>query len=183
MSSETKPNLSQVKRFRAFTLRILVCSDLLARGVDFGRVSLVVHLQPPRSLATYLHRVGRTGRYGTLGASVLLLSPGESCFLLPRLNSTIEFNSKRITNQFNSNSGESRSLLPRLKAHRLAVILSPSKATQIVFVPLSENVRTAARATVAHSCLRHLLPILPPSLSIMRNAECRMPSACGCAVS
>jgi len=63
-----------IAQFRAFSLRLLVCTDLLARGVDFGRVSLVIHLDAPCELPTYLHRVGRTGRYGTLGASVLLLS-------------------------------------------------------------------------------------------------------------
>ena len=54
-----------------------MCTDLLARGVDFGHVSLVLQLEPPKDVGTYLHRVGRTGRYGTLGASVLLLAPAE----------------------------------------------------------------------------------------------------------
>ena len=66
-----------VRRMHAFELRVLVCTDLLARGVDFGRVNLVLHLQPPRTLATYLHRVGRTGRFGSLGLSVALLHKRE----------------------------------------------------------------------------------------------------------
>ena len=51
---------------------------LLARGVDFGRVSLVVQMQTPRDVATYLHRVGRTGRFGTVGLSVLLVADHEA---------------------------------------------------------------------------------------------------------
>ena len=62
-----------MRRFRSFHLRVLVASDLLARGVDFGRVTLVLHYGLPRDLSTYLHRVGRTGRYFTRGLSVLLL--------------------------------------------------------------------------------------------------------------
>ena len=61
-----------------------MCTDLLARGVDFGRVNLVIHLQKPRTLATYLHRVGRTGRFGSLGLSVALLHKRE-VRLRPRL--------------------------------------------------------------------------------------------------
>ena len=55
-----------------------VATDLLARGVDFGRVSLVVQMQAPRDVATYLHRVGRTGRFGTVGLSVLLVADHEA---------------------------------------------------------------------------------------------------------
>ena len=66
-----------MRRMRNFELRVLVATDLLARGVDFGRVTLVVHYGPPRDLPTYLHRVGRTGRYGSHGLSVLLLQEHE----------------------------------------------------------------------------------------------------------
>lgn len=64
-------------RMRRFDLRVLVTTDLLARGVDLGRLTLVLHLSPPRDLQTYLHRVGRTGRFGTAGVSILLLSHKE----------------------------------------------------------------------------------------------------------
>jgi superfamily II DNA/RNA helicase len=66
-----------MRRMHAFHLRVLVATDLLARGVDFGRVTLVLHFAPPRDLPTYLHRVGRTGRFATRGLSVLLLTEEE----------------------------------------------------------------------------------------------------------
>jgi ATP-dependent RNA helicase DDX20 len=66
--------LATMRRMHAFELRVLVATDLLARGVDFGRVTLVTHLGLPRDLPTYLHRVGRTGRFGARGLSVLLLA-------------------------------------------------------------------------------------------------------------
>ena len=67
-----------MRRMHSFQLRVLVATDLLARGVDFGRVSLVVQMQAPRDVATYLHRVGRTGRFGTVGLSVLLVADHEA---------------------------------------------------------------------------------------------------------
>ena len=42
-----------------------------------GRLTLVIHLSLPRDLSTYLHRVGRTGRFGTVGVSVLVLAERE----------------------------------------------------------------------------------------------------------
>jgi len=62
-----------IRKMRSFHLRVLVTTDLLARGVDFGHVTLVLQLGPPRDLATYIHRVGRTGRFGTLGLALVLL--------------------------------------------------------------------------------------------------------------
>ncbi|KAJ9505830.1 hypothetical protein QJQ45_010014 [Haematococcus lacustris] len=59
---------------RAFKLRLVVSTDVLARGVDLERVNLVVNLDLPRDAATYVHRVGRTGRFGTRGVSVTLLT-------------------------------------------------------------------------------------------------------------
>lgn len=52
-------------------------TDVLARGVDLERVNLVVNLDLPRNGATYMHRVGRTGRFGTLGVAVSYLTPAE----------------------------------------------------------------------------------------------------------
>lgn len=62
---------------RSFDVRVLVCSDLIARGVDVERVDLVVNLDMPPSVDTYLHRVGRTGRFGSRGVAISLVSLGE----------------------------------------------------------------------------------------------------------
>ncbi|CEF98270.1 Helicase, C-terminal [Ostreococcus tauri] len=62
---------------RNFQLRVLVSTDLTARGVDLTHVNLVVNLDVPPSGATYMHRVGRTGRFGTYGLSVAVLTAGE----------------------------------------------------------------------------------------------------------
>ena len=60
-----------------FRCRILVATDLAARGIDSPHVSLVISLEPPPSPFTYLHRVGRAGRFGSTGTSVILASQGD----------------------------------------------------------------------------------------------------------
>ena len=56
-------------KFRSGEVRVLVTSDLTARGIDVATVNLVVNLGLPRDAATYVHRVGRAGRFGSQGAS------------------------------------------------------------------------------------------------------------------
>ncbi|KAL4108728.1 hypothetical protein PRIC1_000437 [Phytophthora ramorum] len=56
--------LEVMEDFRASRSRVLVTTDLTARGIDVDNVNFVVNLDLPRDPATYLHRVGRTGRFG-----------------------------------------------------------------------------------------------------------------------
>lgn len=53
-------------------VRVVVATDLLARGVDIDTCDLVIHLDVPGDVATYLHRVGRAGRFGGQGCSVVI---------------------------------------------------------------------------------------------------------------
>ncbi|OQS01403.1 hypothetical protein ACHHYP_01047 [Achlya hypogyna] len=64
-----------MERFRACAVRVLVSTDLTARGIDVDRVNLVINMDLPRDPATYLHRVGRAGR--PHGVAVTLLQPQE----------------------------------------------------------------------------------------------------------
>lgn len=62
---------------RSFKLRVVVATDVMARGVDLERVNLVALLDTPPDAATYVHRVGRTGRFGTRGVSVAFVTSAE----------------------------------------------------------------------------------------------------------
>ncbi len=64
-------------RFRAGDLKILVASDVAARGLDVPDVSHVFNYEPPRTPDDYVHRIGRTGRAGRLGASFTLVGPQD----------------------------------------------------------------------------------------------------------
>ncbi len=76
-------NLSQSQRQRALTgfaagsPRVLVATDVAARGIHVDDVELVVHYDPPNDHKDYLHRSGRTARAGATGAVVALVEPGQ----------------------------------------------------------------------------------------------------------
>ena len=66
-----------VAALRAFKLRAVVATDVMARGVDLERANLVALADVPPDAATYVHRVGRTGRFGTRGVSVAFVTRAE----------------------------------------------------------------------------------------------------------
>ncbi len=66
---------SVMRRFRDGKLQYLLSTDLASRGIDAPLVTHVFHLDPPLDAEKYLHRVGRTGRMGRTGISILLLEP------------------------------------------------------------------------------------------------------------
>ena len=76
-------NLSQNQRQRALAgfaagqPRVLVATDVAARGIHVDDVALVVHYDPPNDYKDYLHRSGRTGRAGATGAVLALVEPGQ----------------------------------------------------------------------------------------------------------
>ena len=76
-------NLSQPQRdrnlaaFSAGTARVLVATDVAARGVHVDNVELVVHVDPPMEHKAYLHRSGRTARAGAEGAVVTIVLPEQ----------------------------------------------------------------------------------------------------------
>jgi ATP-dependent RNA helicase DDX6/DHH1 len=60
--------------FRAGVCRNLVCSDLLTRGIDIQAVNVVINFDFPKNAETYLHRIGRSGRFGHLGLAINLIN-------------------------------------------------------------------------------------------------------------
>ena len=60
--------------FRSGVCRNLVCSDLLTRGIDIQAVNVVINFDFPKNSETYLHRIGRSGRYGHLGLAINLIT-------------------------------------------------------------------------------------------------------------
>lgn len=60
--------------FRQGLCRNLVCSDLFTRGIDIQAVNVVINFDFPKHAETYLHRIGRSGRYGHMGVAVNLIT-------------------------------------------------------------------------------------------------------------
>ncbi len=68
----------QVMRdFRNGATRVLITTDLLARGIDVYQVSLVINYELPREKETYIHRIGRSGRFGRKGNAINFVTPAE----------------------------------------------------------------------------------------------------------
>ena len=82
-AADLQGNLSQGARdrnlaaFSAGTIRVLVATDVAARGVHVDDVALVVHVDPPTEHKAYLHRSGRTARAGAIGTVVTIVLPTQ----------------------------------------------------------------------------------------------------------
>jgi len=63
--------------FKRTATRILISTDILSRGIDVQGVSFVVNYDLPASRECYLHRIGRSGRYGRKGVAINLVTEGE----------------------------------------------------------------------------------------------------------
>ena len=59
-----------MREFRSGSSRVLISTDLLARGIDVQQVSLVINYDLPASIENYLHRIGRGGRFGRKGVAI-----------------------------------------------------------------------------------------------------------------
>jgi translation initiation factor 4A len=59
-----------MREFRSGSTRVLISTDLLARGIDVQQVSLVINFDLPRNMENYLHRIGRSGRFGRKGVAI-----------------------------------------------------------------------------------------------------------------
>ena len=62
-----------VKEFRNGKTRILLTTDLLSRGIDIPQVNLVINYDIPPNKETYIHRIGRCGRFGKKGVSITMV--------------------------------------------------------------------------------------------------------------
>lgn len=66
-----------LQRFRSRKTRILVATDVAARGIDIGGLTHVINYSIPFDSSTYIHRIGRTGRAGSYGEAITLVRPEE----------------------------------------------------------------------------------------------------------
>ena len=66
-----------MRDFRSGVTRVLVTTDLLARGIDVYQVSLVINYEMPKEKETYIHRIGRSGRFGRKGNAINFVTPTE----------------------------------------------------------------------------------------------------------
>ena len=70
-----------MENFRSGHSRILLSTDLLSRGIDVQQLSLVFNFDLPKSKETYIHRIGRSGRYGRKGVAINLVTDRDIQYL------------------------------------------------------------------------------------------------------
>ena len=63
-----------MKEFRDGSCRVLISTDLLSRGIDVQQVSLVINFDLPNNIESYIHRIGRSGRFGRKGTAINFLT-------------------------------------------------------------------------------------------------------------
>ena len=73
--------LRSIRQFEDGFCRILIATDVMARGLDIAEISHVINFDTPHYPENYMHRIGRTGRAEKLGKSLILTTPAEKEFL------------------------------------------------------------------------------------------------------
>ena len=65
-------------QFRKGAARVLITTDLLARGIDVQQVELVINYEIPNRKENYIHRIGRAGRFGKKGTAINFVVPRDA---------------------------------------------------------------------------------------------------------
>jgi translation initiation factor 4A len=90
---DQKERSSVMSNFRNGKTRVLIATDIIARGIDVQQVSLVINYDIPKEKECYIHRIGRSGRHGRKGVSINFITR----FDVPRLKDIESFYSTEIS--------------------------------------------------------------------------------------
>lgn len=96
--------LKVYNQFKEYKSRILVATDIFGRGVDFERVNIVFNYDIPESADSYLHRVGRSGRFGTKGLAITFVSSEEDAKTLESVQERFEVEVKPLPDHIDSST-------------------------------------------------------------------------------
>merc|ERR1719207_274956 len=89
---DQEERIARYKQFKDFQKRIMVSTDLFGRGIDIERVNIVINYDMPTESDSYLHRVGRAGRFGTKGLAISFISGDEDSEVLKKTQERFEVN-------------------------------------------------------------------------------------------
>ena len=121
-----------LRSMKSFDFKILLCTDLIARGIDCEDVNLVINLDVPNELETYLHRVGRCGRFGQHGIAITICS---------RLS---DFNSFNLIKQ---HLGDDLNELPDLETNDLWNFKDKTKSNLLISLDELTKVRAPSASS------------------------------------
>ncbi|MPQ44536.1 DEAD/DEAH box helicase [Clostridium tarantellae] len=78
---EQKKRLQIIEDFKNKKFKVLIATDVAARGIHIDHIDLVINYEVPMEKESYIHRIGRTGRAGNFGKAISFVSSGEKRFL------------------------------------------------------------------------------------------------------
>jgi ATP-dependent RNA helicase UAP56/SUB2 len=96
--------IARYKQFKEFQKRIMVCTDLFGRGIDIERVNIVINYDMSEDGDTYLHRVGRAGRFGTKGLAITFVATDEDLDVLKKVQERFEVNIDTMPKEIDTTS-------------------------------------------------------------------------------
>lgn len=97
--------------FRSLEYGILVCTDVMCRGVDIPKVDWVIQYDPPSNASAFVHRCGRTARSGNEGSALLFLMPSETDYVeFIRLNQKVTLEPMIAPSEIPESLGKMRKL-------------------------------------------------------------------------
>jgi ATP-dependent RNA helicase UAP56/SUB2 len=96
--------IARYKQFKEFQKRIMVSTDLFGRGIDIERVNIVINYDMPDDSDSYLHRVGRAGRFGTKGLAITFSGTDEDAEVLKKVQERFEVNIGAMPAQIDTTS-------------------------------------------------------------------------------
>merc|ERR1712028_35782 len=89
---DQEERINRYKQFKEFQKRIMVSTDLFGRGIDIERVNIVINYDMPSDSDSYLHRVGRAGRFGTKGLAITFVGTDQDADVLKQVQERFEVN-------------------------------------------------------------------------------------------
>lgn len=90
------------KSFKEGHKRILIATDLFGRGIDIERVNIVINYDMPEGADSYLHRVGRAGRFGTKGLAITFVASQEDTTVLNDVQGRFEVDIQELPEQIDT---------------------------------------------------------------------------------
>lgn len=96
--------IARYKSFKEINKRIMVATDIFGRGIDIERVNIVINYDMPENADSYLHRVGRAGRFGTKGLGITFVSSTEDSQVLNQVQERFEVNITELPAQIELSS-------------------------------------------------------------------------------
>ncbi len=170
-----------LERFRMKKTRILVATDVAARGIDISGLSHVVNYSLPFDTATYVHRIGRTGRAGTTGIAVTFVRPEEKRKLgffvknvsratkselkeeaIPSIHDVLEIKEKRVVAELKEKLFETKEQIPAEIEEQ-----NPADAEELISETTTNEVQETAAETSSETPTES--PVETQSLQVLRE--------------